>query len=248
MKTNLKKFIFGLLFLLTTVVYCEDLTIDQILAKYDENGKYETAQLSAEIITTDKLGVTKNVFTSYVNEKSDTLIVVTEGNDSGQKILRLENSVYLFYPDAEETIRLQGSALKESVMGSDFSYEDLTGENSTLKNYNGELIGIEKIDDKDCYHVKLTAKTKKQLYQITELWIDVEMFAERKSIVYSASGKALSESNISEFSLVKGKWIGTKSTMQNLLKKTSKTEMKIKSVKINEHIDPKLFSREELSW
>lgn len=248
MKASIKKIILGLSLLLTTIVYCENLTVEQILTKYDANGKYNTAQLSAEITTTDKLGVTKNVFTSYVNEKGDTLIVVTEGSDSGQKILRLENSIYLFYPDAEETIRLQGSALKESVMGSDFSYEDLTGENSILKNYNGELIGIERIDDKDCYHVKLTAKTKKQLYQITELWIDVEMFTERKNIVYSASGKALSESNVSEFTLVKGKWIGTKSTMQNLLKKTSKTEMKITSVKINETINPKLFSREELSW
>lgn len=229
-------------------VTAQDLSVNEIMQKYDTNAVYETGHMNATMKTTDTIGSSKNTFESYSKKNGDTLIVITEGADSGQKILRLQNSVYLYYPDAEEVIRLQGSALKESIMGSDFTYEDLTGDNSTLSNYNAQLLGLEKVDDADCYHVKLTAKSKKQLYQIEEIWIDTQMFASRKVIVYSASGKALSENRTTDFKQVSGKWIGTKSTMQNLLKKSSKTEMLISNVEINCPIPEKYFSQDELSW
>lgn len=181
MKTNLLKFIFA--FGISAIIFAQDLSIEQIMKNYDANTSYDTAYMKATLSVKDKFGTNVNEFESYRRKNGDTLIVITSGPDSGQKILRLENSVYLYYPDAEEVIRLQGSALKDSVMGSDFSYEDLTGDDSILSSYNGELLGTETVDGAECYHVKLTAKSKKELYQKQEKFIDKKTFAERKCIV-----------------------------------------------------------------
>lgn len=247
MKKNIKLFITVALFIfIATTVFGQSVT--EILTKYDDNAIFDTVYTKAKLEIKDSIGTSYNEFESYGKRNGDTLIVVTSGPDKGQKILRLENAVYLYYPDAEEIIRLQGSALKESVMGSDFTYEDMTGDNSTLNNYNGELLGSETVNGFDCFHVMLTAKTKKQLYQKMELFIDKATYAEVKSIVYSASGKALSEKNASDFKKVSGKTVGTKGSMQNLLKKSSITTMTITDIQIGIDIPESTFSRDELSW
>lgn len=228
--------------------FAGELSCEQIMAKYDENENFKTSKMKAILSVKDKFGTTTQTFESYQRENNDTLIIVADGPDAGQKILRLENSVYLYYPDAEELIRLQGSALKDSVMGSDFSYEDLTGDNTTLSNYNGELLGKELIDGKECYHLVLTAKTKKQLYQKQELWIDSNYFVPRKKIMYSLSGKALSESTMSDFKKIGKYYVGLKGKMVNLLKKSSVTEMTIISIEFDTPISDSYFSKDELSW
>lgn len=248
----MKKIILGMsiFFIGVFSVFCRELSlsVEEIMSRYDSNAAYNTAYMKATLSVKDKFGTNENEFESYRRKNGDTLIIITSGADSGQKILRLENSVYLYYPDAEEIIRLQGSALKDSVMGSDFTYEDLTGDEGILDSYNGELLGTETVDGAECYRVMLTAKTKKQLYQKQEKFIDKKTFAEKKCIVYSASGKAMSESTMSKINKI-GKYnIFMEGTMQNLLKKSSVTKMKITEIKFDEPIPESKFSRDELSW
>lgn len=248
----MKKIILGMsiFFIGVFSVFCQELSllVEEIMSRYDANAAYNTAYMKATLSVKDKFGTNENEFESYRRKNGDTLIIITSGADSGQKILRLENSVYLYYPDAEEIIRLQGSTLKDSVMGSDFTYEDLTGDEGILDSYNGELLGTETVDGAECYRVMLTAKTKKQLYQKQEKFIDKKTFAEKKCIVYSASGKAMSESTMSKINKI-GKYnIFMEGTMQNLLKKSSVTKMKITEIKLDEPIPESKFSRDELSW
>ena len=237
-----------LTFAATLFAQTSKFSIEQIMNSYDKNKLYETGRMSAKIEVKEKFGTTYNYFESFAKRNGDTLITVTEGPDAGQKILRLKDSVYLFYPDAEEVIRLQGSALKDSIMGSDFTYEDLTGDNSILNNYSGELIAEETIDGIECYHVMLTAKNRKQLYQKQELWLDKKTYATVKEIDYSASGKALNESRFYDIKNFDGHWISVKSVTKNLLKKNSETTMYISSVEIDKPIAEKLFSVSELSY
>lgn len=233
---------------LSGILFAQNDNVENIMKKYEDNRVSETVNMKAVITITDKFGSTVQEFETWSRKNGDTLIVVTAGPDQGQKILRLENSIYLYFPEAEEVMRLQGSALKDSVMGSDFSYEDLTGENGILANYTGELLGSETIDGRDCYHLLLTAKTKKQLYQKQELWIDKNSFVEVKSIVYSASGKPLSESLSWDFKKIGKYTIAMQGKMTNLLKKNSTTTMAIQSVQMDIPVAESTFSRSNLSW
>ena len=113
-----------------------------------------------DFFITDRFGSRTKTFILYAEGADKMLIEFTNPEERGQKIMRLEDEIYLYFPDAEEVIRLQGSALKESVMGSDFSYEDMTGEGDLLDQYEVTLLGEQMVDGRRHYHLELEAKKR----------------------------------------------------------------------------------------
>ncbi|MCK9170822.1 MAG: outer membrane lipoprotein-sorting protein [Treponema sp.] len=242
------KRVIAVLFSIFTAAGISAADIDTIISKFEANTVYDTVYAESTMKTTNSLGTAQSSFKSWNRRNGDTLIEIDKGPDKGQKILRQGASVFLFYPDAEEVIRLQGSALKDSLMGSDFSYEDLTGENSISDRYTSSLAGTEIVDGRSCYHVLLTAKNSRETYRRQELWIDAELYVSLKTVLYSASGRALRELHSGDIKKVSGFYIATKMIMQDLLKKDSTTVLTIETVIINKPVDDKIFSRENLTW
>jgi outer membrane lipoprotein-sorting protein len=243
----MKKIIAVALSLVTAAgIYAED--IGTIIGKLEANTVYDTVYSESTMTATGSLGTTESSFKSWNRKNGDTLIEIDKGPDKGQKVLRQGASIFLFYPDAEEVIRLQGSALKDSLMGSDFSYEDLTGDDSISGRYTGSLAGTETVDGRTCWHILLTAKNSRETYRQQELWIDTELNVSLKTILYSASGRALRELHAGGIRKIDGFNVATRMVMQDLLKKDSKTVLTIENVAINKPIDDKLFSRENLTW
>ena len=102
------------------------ITANEIIRKMEQNENLSSIS-EGRFEITDNLGTRVTTFKSYEAANGDLMLEFTNPEDAGQKILRLENEIYLYFPDAEEIIHLQGDALKDRVMGSDFSYEDLRG-------------------------------------------------------------------------------------------------------------------------
>ena len=191
------------------------LTAEEVAVKYEENSNYETSITDATLIITDNLGTSKQSLRSYDDGNGNTLIEITEGPDRGQKVLRKDQSIYLYYPDADQIIRLQGSSLKESFMGSDFSYEDLSSDNSIINNYHTEIID----EDESTYTLFLTAKTRSMTYQKEELVVDKNNFYLLRATLKSASGRDLRSLVNSDFEEIKGHYVAKKSVMIDLIKK-----------------------------
>lgn len=223
-------------------------SIDVILKKLESNQVFNTAKIEMTLNVSNRFGLTSNQFSSYSRKGGDALIEITAGPDRGQKILRQKNNIYLFYPDAEEVIWLKGSALKESMMGSDFSYEDLTDEGTIQDRFTARVEGIEEIDDHSCYHLILIANSRTETYAKQELWVDTELFVSRKAFLYSASGKPIREMTASNIKNISGKEIPFTTVMKDLLKKNTSTEMTIIKAEIDIPLSEKYFNRDELSW
>ncbi len=61
-------------------------------------------------------------------------------------MLKIEKVLKIYFPSAEKVMRVSGHMLRQSMMGSDFSYEDMTETAEELKkNYNVKLIGEESL-------------------------------------------------------------------------------------------------------
>ncbi|HKM07502.1 MAG TPA: outer membrane lipoprotein-sorting protein, partial [Sphaerochaeta sp.] len=142
------------------------LSADEIIQETDRLSTFETTYSTGSIQTTDRFGTKTSLFKSWTQGKKDSLIEFTSKAERGQKILRTEGSLYLFYPDAEQLIRMQGAALRQSMLGSDISYEDMTEEKNTLDNYTATLEGLKTFKGSECYVLTLTAKTKSVAYPI----------------------------------------------------------------------------------
>jgi len=224
------------------------LAVADIIKKLEVNQVYDTSSMDAKLSVSNQFGITANEFTIYARKGGDTLIAITSGPDRGQKVLRQKQNIYLYYPEAEEVIWLKGSALKDSMMGSDFSYEDLTDDKTILDRFDAQLLGEDAFDDVKCWHIILTAKAKTETYAKEEILVDETTYVMRHAILYSAAGKAIREISASDIKTVSEKNIAYTTVMKDLLKKNTSTTMTLTRVEIGIPLSGKYFNREELSW
>ncbi len=224
------------------------ISAEDVVKKLEKNTVIKTAWIDGSLIIHDRFGTKKTTFISYSRGADTMLIEFTSVEEEGMKILRTSNEIYLFYPDAEELIRMQGAALKESVLGSDMSYEDMASDKSLLKSYRVALEGIEEVEGAPCYKVSLEAKSSDVPYYKEIMWIDKELFIYRQIHKFSHSGKLLKEITIDDIRQVSEKNIPFHMVLKDTLKRSSSTEFFINDIKINLRLDPGIFSLEQLTW
>jgi len=222
--------------------------VADIVKKLEANRIYDTSSMDAKLAVSNQFGITANEFTVYERKSGDTLVVITSGSDRGQKVLRQKQNIYLYYPEAEDVIWLKGSALKDSMMGSDFSYEDLTDDGTILDRFDAQLLGEDTFDGAKCWHIILTAKAKTETYAKQEILVDQTSYVMRHALLFSAAGKAIRELSASDIKTVNGKNIAFSSVMKDLMKKNTSTTMTLTRVEIGIPLSGKYFNREELSW
>ena len=77
--------------------------------------------------------------------------------EKGTKMLKLQNQLWIYSPATDRTIQISGHMLRQSVMGSDMSYEDMMNDKPLLEQYKANVTGTETIDGRKCRVVLLTA-------------------------------------------------------------------------------------------
>ena len=224
------------------------ITPEEIVNNVERNEVNEDERIEGTMVITDRFGSREKTFISSTSGKDKMLLEFTNPEERGQKILRLEDEIYLYFPEAEEVIHLQGSALKESVMGSDFSYEDLTGEGDLLDQYTVTLLGQEYIEGRQHYHLELKARKRGLAYPKQEAWVDAEYWVVTRADSYSLSGRLLKEMELGDIRRIGGKYIPHYVIMRDAMKKNSSTEMRINTIDLAAGVSPDTFSLEELTW
>ncbi len=246
---------------LAAVIFCilfpglgsAELTATEIIKKTEYNQVHDTSKSTGTMIITNRFGTQTKTFEAVTKGEDDMLITFTNVEERGQKILRLKDEIYLYFPDAEGLLRLQGGALKESVMGSSFSYEDLTGEKGLLSLYDVSLIdpGPVKTEiqgkEYSCYHLRLKGK-QNVAYPEQELWIDAKLFVVRRALYKSLSGTVLKELVVEKIERISGKNVPVQFNMIDRLKKNSATRFILKNLRIDVPLRKDEFSLERLSF
>jgi outer membrane lipoprotein-sorting protein len=95
----------------------------------------------------------------------NTLFRITEPQDvRGVGLLSYElekrYDQWLFTPQDNKIKRLSRSAMTDTALGSDFTFEDLQFENLKIHNY--KLLGSKEIKGQDCWVIEITPKDKKE--------------------------------------------------------------------------------------
>jgi len=236
-------------FLVNVVSFSQTLTdAMEILEKIDQNMVYKTAYAEGEMIITIKNRKITKRFSSIAqgNEKS-FIEFLSPARDRGTKILKMDDIVKIYYPSAERILRLSGHMLRQSMMGSDFSFEDMTERSITLREeYRAELTGDETIDDRLCYQVTLVSKIPKQTYFTRKIWVDKERFLGLKEELYAKSGKLLKVMTVNEIKIYQRRFYPVKITLEDKLRANSKTEMIITRIDFDVQIPPGTFSERNL--
>ena len=222
------------------------ITADDIINKRDDNEYLQSARVESEmIIHKGNRKMTKTMITLIKGNKALTRF--TNPRDRGTKYLKRGDELWIFFPEAEDVVNISGHMLNQGMAGSDFSYQDMMESDKLTELYDFKLIGEEEIYNRPCYVLEGTAVEGKEVsYYRRKVWIDKEMYIGLKEKLFARSGRLLKVMNIQKVDKIEGRWYPVKSVMEDKLKKNTKTEFVIKSIKFNPDIATDTFTLENL--
>lgn len=245
---SIKKILFILLVLLSASSFIFSQTASEIVDRWDKARSYPSAKMEGVITVKDQFKTTKTSFINYSRGDVDTLIEFTSGQEKGQKILRSKSEIRLFYPDSDRTIILKGAQLRQSILGSDISYEDLTSIKKTEDDYEVTLVGEEEINGKPAWKIDLKGKVKGLAYPNQIVWIAKKDPVALKAQYFSSSNKLLKEMELLDYKVDKSYVIPTDILFKDVIKRNSETSMKIDSIDLEAPITDVTFSRINTSF
>lgn len=171
-----------------------------ILDKVDENMVSKTEITESEMIIRGKRNVQTIGSKSYTegNKKSFTEYLYPE-RERGTKMLKLEDRLWIYSPSTDRTIQLSGHMLRQSVMGSDLSYEDMMEDRKLKEIYDAVIVGEENIGERKTWILELTASVENVSYYKRKIWVDQERFIPLKEELFAKSGQLLKKQQCQTF-------------------------------------------------
>ena len=166
--------------------------------------------------------------------------------EKGTKMLKLENQLWIYSPSTDRIIQIAGHMLRQSVMGSDLSYEDMMEDRNLTDIYSSKTAGKEEVDGRMTWILELTAKVTDVAYNSRRMWIDTERFVPLREELYAKSGQLLKKTSLSDVENLNGRWFPTKIIYKDIMKQGDGTEFKITSVKFNQQIPEYIFTKAAL--
>ncbi|MDD4009286.1 MAG: outer membrane lipoprotein-sorting protein, partial [Fermentimonas sp.] len=167
--------------------------------------------------------------------------------EEGTKMLKLEEQLWIYSPSTDRTIQISGHMLRQSVMGSDLSYEDMMDDRKLTETYDAIVIGSEVLDERNTWVLELTAKVDDLAYESLKIWVDTERYIPLKEEFYAKSGKLLKRAVLSDVVQIDGRWFPKTILYKDMLKQGGDgTEFKITDIRFNENIPDYIFSKAAL--
>jgi outer membrane lipoprotein-sorting protein len=175
-------------------------------------------------------------FTEYTNP----------AREKGTKMLKLEDKLWIFSPSTDRIIQITGQMLRQSVMGSDLSYEDMMNNTDLTSHYNARVTGSDTAQKRNCWVLQLNALTDNEAYQVRNLWVDQERYVPLREELYAKSGKLLKRIELSEVVRIQGRWYPMRINYKDMLKAGDGTQFFIVTLKLDEPIPESTFSKASL--
>jgi len=171
---------------------------------------------------------------------------LSPAREAGTKMLKLEDHLWTYAPATDRIIQISGHMLRQSVMGSDLSYEDMMDDATLAEAYEATVTGEETIDERDCWLVSLTARSAAVAYHARKLWVDKERSVPLRQDLFGKSGRLLKTMTMSDVREVEGRWFPMRSHFRDVLKKGGGTEFVVVSILFDQEIPPHIFARASL--
>ncbi len=246
-KKKMKTLITILLLTGSCLIQAQEPTGKEILEKIDKN------MASKSIISTSKMIIHGARQTRTIEAKSwgmgdekSFTEYLAPAREKGTKMLKLEDELWIYSPGSDRIIKISGHMLKQSLMGSDLSYEDMMDNVELLEDYDAGVIGSELIDERDCWIVELQAKAADVNYQIRKIWVDKVRYIPLKEELYAKSGKLLKKTELFNIVKIENRWYPKKIVFKDMLKKGDGTEFIIDEIEFDKEIDAYIFTKASL--
>ncbi len=222
-------------------------TAEEIIKKYDHNMTYTSRVALLEMIIEKPGSKSIKRLRTWGRGESDTYSeFFAPSRDKGTKYLKLEGNLYMFLPRSEKVVKISGHLLRQGMMDSDFSYEDLLESRALLKLYDSKIVAEEEKAGEQCWAIEMRAKKSGTNYESRKIWISQRTFLPILEQRFAKSGMLLKEFSTAKPKKFGDRYYPTVMMMQDKTKTGTKTTLVMTELQFGVEVKASLFSRRNL--
>ncbi|MGB3340059.1 MAG: outer membrane lipoprotein-sorting protein [bacterium] len=217
---------------------------EEVIKKVDENTVVGSISYSAKMVISFGGKIREKEFKGFVQGEERAYMEFTApARDKGTRFLKINDEMWIYIPSVEKATKIAGHMLRQSMMGSDFSYDDVVENEKLLELYEVELVGSDSVNDRKTYKLQLTAKVDEVNYFFRTVWVDKETYIPVKTELYAKSGKLMKEVMVVDFQKIDGYNYPTRIIMVNKLRKDTYTELFLEQIQLDAIVPKKVFTK-----
>ena len=243
----MKRSVWSVLLFLPIGVYAQVQSGDEILKKVDENMFSDTKIAESRMVIhgrRDTRTVESKSWQRGTNESYTEFLA--PARERGTKMLKLKDMLWEYSPSTDRTIMISGHLLRQSVMGSDLSYEDMMDDPHLPNMYSAKISSEDTVNGHPCWILDLTGKKEDIAYDHRKAWVDKGRYVVLRENLYAKSGKLLKTVDVREVIRVQDHWLAKSVLYKDVLKEGEGTEFYIDTVTLDAKIPDYMFSKAAL--
>ncbi len=223
----------------------------EILRRIDKQMVTESAEATATMVITNRRGRETRITSKSWSKGETTSLVeyLSPAREKGVKMLRLEDVLWMYTPQADRVIQISGHMLRQSVSGSDLSYEDMVDNGKLLDIYDAAVVGEEVFMDRPCYVLRLRSKAGVEdvAYAQRKVWVDKERYLPLKEERYAKNGTTLLKNfEIRSVMKIDDRWYPKEMFFKDVMAKGQGTRYIIEDIKFGVDIPEYMFTKASL--
>lgn len=218
--------------------------VDAVLDGVDKNLTFDSRTTTVTMKVEANNRVREFQMKTWGRGSEDAAIeYLAPARDKGTKMLRKGAELWMWMPSVERTQKISGHALRQGLMGSDVSYEDLLGASRLRDAYTAKLLREEALDGRPCVVLELTAKDAEQAYARRVAWVDVEALVPLKQELYAVSGLLLKTWEMSGITPIGDRKVPSRMVIRDQVKKGSTTTLELTDIQFGVALEEEIFSQ-----
>ncbi len=219
----------------------QDLTGQLTYTNISKTGRTQTRTLKQYILCTDPQAYTYNLLLEFTSPQdvagTATLTIQYDRQDDEQ---------WLYLPALRTSKRISPSKKSDRFMGTEITYEDLSGYLSEpLDDYRYQLLGEEAVDGRPAYRIEaLPREGVLTQYGKRLLWIDRETHLMLRTGFYDRKGNLLKTYTASDIRRVgAGKHFRAHQILMENVQTGNSTSVRYEDFAIDQGIQPEMFTK-----
>lgn len=236
-----------LVFILVSFSQLFPFTASEILKKVNDNLNFKSAIMTVRMeISVPNQKPKVKVFKSWVLGEDKAYVEFLNSEDKNIRYLKLGKKLWIYDKSENNTFLISGHLLKQGMMGSAISYEDMLESEDIYSKYSVSLADDEKVSGKDCYVLILKAKVENVSYPYRKLWVQKENFIPVREELFALNGRLLKVVEIVEIRDYGNRYYPFRSIFYDKLREGTKTEIVVENVVFDVDIPDSIFTRRYL--
>jgi outer membrane lipoprotein-sorting protein len=220
-------------------------SVDDLLKGIDQNMVFGTRTATVTMTVEGKRRTRAFTIQSFARGTDESaMLYMAPSRDKGTKMLKKGDDLWMYLPSVDRTQKISGHMLRQGMMGSDVSYEDMMQSTEMAEMYTATITGAGDVEGNACWIMELIAKDDSVTYPKRISYVGKETLIPLRQELYALSGmllKSWTMGDIKEFE--GGRKFPTRMVITDEVKKDSRTIIEFPEMTFGIELEEEVFSQ-----